>query len=751
MKALQKKPSARYQSADEMLHDLGSVREHLRDDSLHTRRIASANQGAASSALLSLAETLRRPRISIFTIVLVASIGALLLWGAFKFTQPVLPTPGPDAQKWYDKGLEALHGGAYYQASLAFQRAVEAAPTFVMAHARLAEAEMELGHADLAKNALLHVSELVPNRSALPRTEELYINAINGFVVNDLTRAINAYSELQQLDPTRSQVYVDLGRAYEKNDELSKAFESYREATRREPQFALALLHVGSLQGRHNDNTAGAISAFERALALYESLSLVEGQANVFYERGQLSIKLGRLNEAGAQLQRAVDLADASGNDSLKINAQLQLSRLAYIQAQPEKAQEYASRAIEFAQQHGLDDLLVLGMNGLGYVYFVSGKYEEAEKHYNKALEFARRNKSALREAEVKQSLATLYIHQLRTDEGLDYAQQALAFFNPNGYRTNAAICLTLIGRSYRRRGDYEAALRAFQQNLDMAVQSGYPPQIAFLQAEIAMVLMEQEHFPEALLRYNQSYDISKSLNDRLAMMYKAMNRGNLQWRLGLYGEARASLAEAYEIARQPGVNSSYQSVLAEVHLRKAEIALSERHFVEARSESEQAVALAGKQYEWVFVQAKLALGLAQAFSGAAAAGKAACEEAVEMAKRGGDYALLSKALLSLAEVRLEGGDAASALAVALEAKDSFARAGQQESEWRAWLVVARAHRRQRNEGAAADDLAHASDVLSQLRQKWGADAFSGYLTRPDIQLAHKQLGGSPALPAAGD
>jgi tetratricopeptide (TPR) repeat protein len=745
MKALAKKPTERYQSAEELLHDLRSAREVLRQDVHRTRRLPNANHAPPSSALLSLAETLRQPRISIFGVALMMGLGLLLIWGVVKWLQPGQHKPATEAQGWYEIGTDALRNGAYHQASAAFTRATEIDDQFVMAHARLAESLMELGYADRAKDELLRVTALVPNRSALPQMDGLYLEAISGVVLNDLPRAIKAYIEIARLKENDPQVYVDLGRAYEKNEELTKAIENYVEASRRDPQYALPNLRVGMLYARQQ-NIAGALATFEKAQALYEALSHIEGKASVFYERGLVFLNTGKLADAEEQLQRAYELANASGNESQKINTLLQLSRLAYSQGEPDKAQKHASEAINFAQQHGLDDLLALGLNGLGYAFFVSGDYTAAEKNYLQALDFAKRNRSRLREAQVLQNLATLYLQQLRTDEGLSYAQQALTFFQQGSYRTDTAVCLTLIARVYRRKGDYEAALKAFEQNREMGEQSGYQPQIAFATGEIAMVLSEQERYPEALSHYQQSLSLNKSLNYKLGIIYNSMNLGNVQWRLGLYEDARASLEQAYDLAGQPG--GSYKPVLAEVHLRKAEIALSERRFADAKTESEQALALAGTQYEGIPVEAKFTLGLAQAFSGAAREGKVACEVAVEMAKRGGDATLLSKALLAEAEVLLENDDAPGALSAALEAKDRFAGASQIESEWRAWVVVARAHRRQGNEGAAGDDLTQAAEVLSQLQQKWGADFYTSYLMRQDVQFSHKQLGSSPLITA---
>jgi len=118
------------------------------------------------------------------------------------------------------------------------------------------------------------------------------------------------------------------------------------------------------------------------------------------------------------------------------------------------------------------------------------------------------------------------------------------------------------------------------------------------------------------------------------------------------------------------------------------------------------------------------------------------------MATTGGDAGLLSRAWLALAESLLEKGDVQGAILNALQSQQSFNRAGQLESEWRAWALLARASRLKKDERAASEQMAQALNVFSQLRQKWGDEAFQGYLNRPDIQFSHKQLG--EAVPVAG-
>jgi hypothetical protein len=69
-----------------------------------------------------------------------------------------------------------------------------------------------------------------------------------------------------------------------------------------------------------------------------------------------------------------------------------------------------------------------------------------------------------------------------------------------------------------------------------------------------------------------------------------------------------------------------------------------------------------------------------------------------------------------------------------------FKAAEQQDSEWRALLVAARASELMGNRTAMQDYATRAEKLCDGLRDRWGADAYSGYLRRPDIIRYRSQL-----------
>jgi serine/threonine protein kinase/Tfp pilus assembly protein PilF len=742
LRALSKNVEQRYQSADEMLADLRAVEGQLSENGESADWSNRRSRSRDSRQLSAISGTpQRRPRAYIFAALAVLAIAALSYFAFARWFRPAPYQPTAEAQRWYDRGTNALREGAYYQASKMLAQAISSDERFALAHARLAEAWAEMDYTSHAKDEMLRAVALIPNRSALPQLDALYMDGVNALVSRDFDSAVKAYAEIARLKPKDAAARLDLGRAYEKNDDIGNAIKSYTEATQLDPLYGAAFLRAAVLYSRQQD-VERASAALEKAESLFQVSGNIEGRTEVLYRRGALLRDTGKLSQARAQLEQALAMASANSNESQKVNALLSLSRLSYIEGSPVREQEYAKEAIAFAQQNGVEILLMRGLNELGLAQQESGDYEGAAEQFQKSLELARRNNVSYLEGVSLINLSGLRIQQLRTDEGLQYAEQARAIFEQGNYRKDISSALTSIGRAERRKGEYQEALKVFEQKLQLATEASDQRQLAFSLGEIAMVLYEQERYPESLRRYEESYAISRPLGSRVALAYNLLFRGNLFWRLGRYEEARQSLGEASELANQPA--GKIKSLLVDVPLREAQLALSQRRFAEAQTKAQQSLDASGTQYEVTAIEAKFTLGLARslASSASAATGKRLCEEAVAQATRAGDAALLSKALLALSEATLASGDGAGALKYARQAGERLARSGQLESLWRASLIAGRANLLQQDEAAAREEFMRARETLSQLEQQWGSEALKSYTARPDIQTSYNQLGG---------
>jgi len=738
LKALAKKPEARYQSAEEFAADLRAVGAKLsKTDAARTRRITTQSMTVRSSALMTLSETLRRPRLSPAAFAATLLIVLLGVWGYGRLRAPTIHEPLPEAVKWYERGTEALRSGAYYQASKELEQAVRVDGNFALAHARLAEAWGEIDYTDRAKEELVRVGTLVPDRSALPDLDKLYLDAITHTTLRDLPRALEAYREIARRKPQEPQVYVDLGRAYEKTEVVQKAIESYIEATNLDSQYATAYLRLGILYGRQQD-LASATTAFAKAEDIYKLKGNAEGHAEVLYERGLLFDVIGKVTESRRDLQQSLDIARTTANEPQQINALMQLSSVAFSESRMDQSQHYAREAVDLAQAKGMENFTTRGLANLGNAFITRGDYDEAEKYYSQSLDFARRYKGRRNEARAMGMLGSLRIQQGRTDEALRYIEPALAFYQQGGYEKEVSQLLTLLGLANSQKGDYEAALKAFRQQLDLAEKAGDRAQVAFSHDWMGVILVQQERYPEALGHVEEGYAISKSQGDERGVRLGLMNRGNVLWQLGRYEEARTVFGDATSLGEQGGGGSKKQT--AWLHLTSARMFLSERRFPEAKARAQQSLALALAHFKETAIEARHTLGLAHALSGAHREGLRLCEEALDEATRLGSPLPLSKARLALAEKMLESGDARGALATVSQAQKRFAEAGQRDSEWRAWLIAARASRQLGDATKAHQHASRAADVLSELQRNWGTETFTNYSARPDVQFGRRQL-----------
>ncbi|HKZ78306.1 MAG TPA: tetratricopeptide repeat protein [Pyrinomonadaceae bacterium] len=737
MKALEKKVELRYQSAEEMLKDLRAVLVTLSTNGYRTPRLVPGStshfRAIPSGALTTLSKSLRRPRLSLLTFTMAIALTATGIWGIIHWRRPTPYKPAAVALDWYNKGMDALRNGAYYQASKALEQAIVVDEKFALAHARLAEAWTEIDYTDKAKDEMLRVSSLVPDRSLLPRIESLYFDAINATVIRDFPNAIKAYGEIARLSPSDPQVYVDLGRTYEKNDETDRAIENYIKAMNLNSQYATAYLRFGVLDSRRQD-TASANLAFNKAEALYEALGNFEGKAEVHYQRGSLTAEV---NEARAQLQQALDIGRAAGNQSLQIKTLLQLAFTLSNAGESEKAKQYASEAVGLAQNNGMENLTARGLTDLGITFGDRGDYAEAEKYYNQSLAVAQRFKMRRNEARAQFMLGSANVQQGHAEEALQYLQPALAFYQQGGYRKETSLGLILLGRAYRMRGDYDAAIRTAEQQLRFAEETGDKSVGCFAHQDIGNVLALLERYTEALPHFEESYALAQSLGLQEMIGFNLALRGNALWHLGRYEEAREPLAQASAVAERSG--SDNKALMTWLCIVDANLALSKRDFSTAIVKSRKALTLAGTQVGNA-IEARCLLGLAQSLSGARREGRRMCEEALAMATGLHDPWYVSKSLLALSEAMQQSGDQQAASTNALRAQEIFLRTGQLESEWRAWLVAARASQRGTDVGKARECASQAASALSKLEQKWGTESYKGYLTRPDVQDFRKQL-----------
>jgi serine/threonine protein kinase/Tfp pilus assembly protein PilF len=743
MKAMEKKVEDRYQSAAQLIEDLQSLLPSLQADGFraHVRSTKSLapHRTHSASALTTLAETFREPRLSWGTVLIATIALGLAIVGFAIWRRPSPYNPPPIALDWYNKGTEYLRNGAFLQASKALEQAIAADQNFALAHARLAETLFELDYADKAKDETLIAQRLVPNRSQLPQVDALYLDAINATATRDFPGAINAYREIARLSPNEPQVYVDLGRAYEKNDQLKLAIDSYVTATGLAPQNPTAYLRVGILYGDQLDLPT-AMASFDKAQERFDALGNYEGQAEVAFQRGALFDKQNKPALARPHLERALELAKTTGSQYQEVKTLLALGNVTVDEGNPSLGRSLMQQAIDKAQSNHIDKYVKRGLVDLGNSFLVSGPYSESENYYRQSLELAKSQKDNRNAARALLALGGVLLRESKIAEATRCLDEAFPFYQQAGYRKEAMQRFALWARAKYQQGEYDAALKAYEEQLKVAQQLGDSSQALLAHGDIGDTLSGQARYPEALKHYEESYAIARSLTSEKNMALSLINRANASWALGHYDDARGFLAEAERLAEKPEAG---KNMVAWFHLAGARMALSERKWPEAQAKAQQSLALAGTSSKNIAIPASHTRGLAQVFAGATREGLAECEQTVKIARET-EPGLLANSLLALAQAHLQNGDSGAALKASVESIDILSRLGTLDHEWIALLIAARASK---STGHIQDSEAYAlraNKVLGELQQKWGADNYNSYLKRLDIEFYRQWLSGFP-------
>jgi serine/threonine protein kinase/tetratricopeptide (TPR) repeat protein len=742
LKALAKKPEARYQTCNELSAELMAIdRGAAHPNQTFTETVKAGPFSTSTAALKTFSDILRRPRLpTAYFIGLIVLVCAVLLIVPRWRSQALRPS-NLEAQNWYDQGIVALQNGSYFKASKMFERAVAADEQFVLARARLAETYSELDQTDKAKEEILGALRLVPNRDILDQIDNLHLEAVSATVNRDIPGVIVAYAQISKLKPGDAPTHLDLGRAYESHDEVGKAIEQYTIASNLDRSNPAPLLRLGVLYGRLQQST-NATAAFDGADALYKDKQEFEGNAEVSYQRGYLFNQTGKIVEAGAAAQQSLDVAKLADNKYQQVRALLLHSSIAYTSGKTVEGQQFAAQALALAANNNLESLTTQGLLDLGYTLMVKRAYSDSETYLKRAFDLAQRFKEKRNEARANLLLGTFYVQREDPNQGLPYIENALKFFRNGNYRREVSRCMMMTGRAQLLKADFDAALKTLDEQLQLAKQVEDPGQLARSQAEVAAALSKQDFYPQALVRYTESYELNKQLDNPLNAAFALLNRGDMLARLGRYVEANAALDQLTPFLDRLPADNKYKAIwTAWGFLIRAQMALSERDFSQAKARCKEALSVMVGNNRSANTEAaiKSTLGLAEVLSGSLVSGLKLCREAVALVASVGDNSD-AETHLALADALFENGHLSEALANALLAQQQFASRRRIESEWRAWITAARASERLGNVDARREQLLKAQAILTILQRNWDAAAFNSYLARADIQSQHRQL-----------
>jgi predicted Ser/Thr protein kinase len=530
---LAKAPEDRFSSADEVL---GALRVLMPDEASARWRAHQEPRGWFAT---------RRGRRTALAVAAVAIIVAAA--GVWKWSRPKARFDAPpQALHLYDVGTEWIRRGAYSSGRRALSDAIKAAPEFVPAYVRLAEASGELDDYLSATRALLEIDALVGDAKDLAPNDRLRVDAIRALMLRRMDEAVDAYARLAQRDSRDSGALLDLGRVLEAAARPREARQKYEEAIRLRPGYATAHLRLANTLADQNDRSA--LKYYDLAAEIYRNESNAEGQVEVLLRRGGFLYVLGELKAARDALEESLQLATRLGLPEQAIKAELTLSSVTASEGRTGDAQAAAESAVAKALEANLETVAAEGLIGLANVLLQRSSHatEEEEKEHQKAveeplmkaIELADKRNAQKTRARAALQLASAKASWQKWDESLALAEHELEFLRTNGYKRYELTALTIMSRSHEGRGDYGKAREMADQVLKIATELQNEPQQADALDNMAGQSAAMGLLPDAEAFWSRAEAIHREQKDNGLLPYALTNRAEMLIRLGRAADA---------------------------------------------------------------------------------------------------------------------------------------------------------------------------------------------------------------------
>lgn len=626
-------------------------------------------------------------------------------------------TPKQAALQAYERGLRHVQEGSFESAVRALERAVAEDPDFALAHARLAEALLELGHVGQARQQMLKARPPGEGRPLIRSRADDFVDAVYYAAAADRDRSLAILTAWAESAPEsgKAEAALDLCRAQSRAGRPTEALASCERALMAEPGNAAAHLRRGLLLlGQREPGAAGALA---QARKLFRENSNPEGEAEALLAEG-IRLNLTRKpGEAQAVLAEALKISEAVKNEQQALRVRMQISEALRLQGRFAEAEAMASEVLERAQGAGSEVILVRALINHANMLGAQGQVARAADEYRRAIREADRVGVINYASRARVTLSSI-VSSSDPKEALALAEKAVEQAVQDARIETEAYAYVSRGRARRALGDIEGARADFVKAAAIAGKANMTLQLGYAEEGLATLLEMEERYPQVIERMDK---VVALMSDQPSVAgYALVRKARAEMRLGRLAAARTSLERAKQMARGN-------------EIRLISMALAEESAIEAIAgrtaaavkKLDEAEAAAKGQVNYAELRRRLAVA-SLAGNGQAAKALRLCEEAAGQRGAGVDL------LLDCAAAALKSGAREKLQVWAREAQAEAEKQGKIESEWRAWGLLVRA------DPAETGARQRAARSLEKLEKEWGREPLQSFLTRPDVVSSMK-------------
>ena len=255
------------------------------------------------------------------------------------------------------------------------------------------------------------------------------------------------------------------------------------------PREAVSLLErmgdVQALIGRNDEAIASLRSAHDR------TPNLVAADAARLLRKIGTALRIqGAYAEAAAVFAEALQVLPGE-DDAEAAQIRLQVGQLSWRTADYTAAQAALSKAVEIGSRLGEDGLVAEGLKQLGNVPLHAGDPREAVELFQRSRRIYERLEDLPGIAAVRLNLGVAYGRMGRWDECLAELNASMELHERIGDQWHIGVIHNNIGELQRSRGNYIAAIAAYQQAVATSTAVGYASGVANALTGLGMARVE--------------------------------------------------------------------------------------------------------------------------------------------------------------------------------------------------------------------------------------------------------------------
>lgn len=259
--------------------------------------------------------------------------------------------------------------------------------------------------------------------------------------------------------------------------------------------------NLGFLAHEQGDLVA-AITNYEKALAITQSIRDVPGEATLINNIGFVYMDQGNITKALDYFTKCLEIFEKLGD---KKGTGGSLNNIGYIydgQGDKTKAKDYYLKCLKIREEINDKQGIGVSLNNLGVIYKEEGKYDIALEYLLKSLKIRQEgvDKSAI--ASTLNNIGALYLEQGDAAKALEFHEKSLNIFEEIGDKNGMSGSLVFMGDDYLELGQTAKAVTAGEKAAALAKDIGFPEKMKYAALMLNSAYLAKGDYENALRNY---------------------------------------------------------------------------------------------------------------------------------------------------------------------------------------------------------------------------------------------------------